>query len=92
MPDLEMYNTVCRGEFQEIKEYIGEVSSDLKALRKVLLGNGEAGITTKIEQNKKDIGYLGKAMGWAISVATAILTAVLIGGVWGIVNHLQGKP
>jgi len=91
MTDLEMYNTVCRGEFEEIKEYIGEVSEDIKALRKVLLGNGEAGITTKIAQNKKDIDSLNRLTGWAISVVTALLTAVLIGATWAAINHVQGK-
>ena len=89
--DLEMYNTVCKTEFAEIKDSIGELSEDIKSLRKVMLGNGKVGITTMIAQNKKDIDVLTKVTAWSISIASALLTALLIGGAWGIINHVQGK-
>ena len=89
--DLEMYNTVCKNEFAEIKGSIGDLSDDIKSLRKVLLGNGTVGIATMIAQNKKDIDVLTRFTAWSISIASALLTALLIGGAWGLIKHVQGN-
>jgi len=81
----DQYEAVCKDQFREIKEQIGEVKAqNVETHRRLFIDNGSPSIQTRQDRTERII----KVLLWAVMVVGAASIAQVTKGVY---NHFQ-KP
>ena len=79
------YEAVCKDQFREIKEQIGEVKAqNIETHRRLFVDNGKPSHQTRLDRNERML----KVALWIIMAVSAASIAQVTKGIW---SHFQ-KP
>ena len=81
--DTDMWETRCKGAFDEVKASVKETRSEIAEVKVLLVGNGKEGVCDTVRNHKR---YFAALWGCVMFIIAAVSTQMIV----SVVGHIQG--